>query len=95
MPLFGSGGLLPRGDKKGGKALCTLYPEKDCFVTLIVLGQGDRTLFDQSREDYCTYITGLYDQAKLFNGTKWLMIGVTDERILEDVKKLITMKVKK
>jgi hypothetical protein len=81
--------------KKSGKALCTLYPEKDGFVALVVLGQGDRAAFDLNRREYCSYITGLYDKATLFNGTKWLMINVTDERIFEDVKMLIEMKVKK
>jgi len=81
--------------KKSGKALCTLYPEKDCFVALVVLGQSDRAVFDLTRGDYCSYITGLYDQATLFNRTKWLMINVTNEIIFEDVKKLIDMKVKK
>lgn len=81
--------------KKSGKALCTLYPEREGFVTLVVLGQGDRAAFDLNRGDYCSYITELYDKATLFNGTKWLMISVTDESIFGDVKKLINMKVKK
>lgn len=81
--------------KKGSKALCTLYPEKDCFVALVVLGQGDREAFDLFRGEYCDYITGLYDKATLFNGTKWLMIRVADQTVFEDVKKLILMKVKK
>lgn len=80
--------------KKGGKALCTLYPEKDCFVALVVLGQGERDVFDLVRGEFCDYITGLYDKATLFNGTKWLMISVINETIFEDVKKLIEMKVK-
>jgi hypothetical protein len=81
--------------KKGGKALCTLYPEKGFFIALVVLGQGDRAVFELTRGGYCSYITGLYDQATLFNGTKWLMINVTDEIIFEDVKRLIDMKVNK
>lgn len=78
--------------KKGGKALCTLYPEKDFFIALVVLGRHDRTVFDITREDYCGYITDLYDTCTLFNGTKWLMINVTDENIFEDVKRLIKIK---
>lgn len=78
--------------KRGGKALCTLYPEKDCFIALIVLGQDNRDTFDIVRESYCGYITELYDKCTLFNGTKWLMINVTDEGILDDVKKLMALK---
>lgn len=81
--------------KKGGKALCTLYPEKDYFTALVVLGQEDRALFDTVREDYGSYITGLYDKCRLFNGTKWLMIEVTDAQSLAEVENLIALKLRK
>ncbi len=81
--------------KKSGKALCTLYPEKDFFIALVVLGQDDRDDFDATRDGYCTYIRELYDNCKLFNGTKWLMINVTDPWVFEDVKRLMMLKVKK
>lgn len=81
--------------KKSGKALCTLYPEKDFFIMLIVLGTKDRELFDIIREDFCGYIQELYDSVRLFNGTKWLMIHVTSELIAEDARKLIELKLKK
>lgn len=81
--------------KKSGKALCTLYPEKDFFIALIVLGQADRDLFDLMRNEYCGYLGELYDKTTLFNGTKWLMINVTDQSILNDVKNLIMLKINK
>lgn len=81
--------------KKNGKALCTLYPEKDGFIALVVLGQDDRMGFDMTREEYCGYITDLYDRCTLFNGTKWLMIQVTDGSVFDDVQKLIMLKVKR
>lgn len=81
--------------KKNGKALCTLYPEKDGFIALVVLGQDDRMGFDMTREEYCDYITDLYDKCTLFNGTKWLMIQVTDGSVFDDVQKLIMLKVKR
>ncbi len=81
--------------KKSGKALCTLYPEKDLFIALVVLGQDDRDNFDATRDGYGTYVKELYDNCKLFNGTKWLMISVMDINVYEDVKKLMMLKVKK
>lgn len=81
--------------RKSGKALCTLYPERDCFIALVVLGQDDRMMFDMAREGYCGYIKKLYDMCTLVNGTKWLMIRVTDESIFGDVRKLIMLKMKK
>ena len=80
--------------KKSGKALCTLYPEKDFFIMLIVLGTKDREIFDIMRNDFCTYIQELYDSVRLFNGTKWLMIYITNEMIARDAEKLIELKAK-
>jgi len=81
--------------KKSGKALCTLYPEKDLFTVLIVLGRNDIEAFEEAREEFSPYINDLYDRSALFNGTKWLMVEVTDDSIFEDVKELIMLKTKK
>jgi len=79
--------------KKSGKALCTLYPEKDYFIALIVLGKKDREAFEKVSKEFGDYINNLYENCSLFNGTKWLMIEVTDRNVLDDVKKLIQLKV--
>lgn len=81
--------------KKSGKALCTLYPEKGFFIVLVVLGQDNRIIFDMDRSNYSKYVLEIYDKSAIFNGTKWLMINVTDRKILEDVKRLIQTKVQK
>ena len=81
--------------KKGGKALCTLYPETDGFIALVVLGMADMTRFDAVRPAYTPYLTDLYDNSRLFNNTKWLMIRVSDDAALSDVKKLLRLKTAK
>jgi len=78
--------------KKSGKALCTLYPERDQFIALVVLSANDMQLFDIVKQSYTPYLTALYDRCKLFNGTKWLMITVSDDAILADVQKLMLLK---
>lgn len=78
--------------KKGSKALCTLYPQQDDFIALVVLGQAQREVFELTREDYSGYTTALYDQCRLFNGTKWLMVRVSEEAVFEDVKRLVLLK---
>ena len=81
--------------KKGGKALCTLYPEKESFVALVVLNGNEMDLFTIVRSDYTQYVNALFDHCKPFNGTKWLMISVSDNSILTDVKKLLHLKTPK
>jgi hypothetical protein len=81
--------------KKSGKALCTLYPERDQFIALVVLNAEDMQRFEAVKPAYTAYVSGLYDGCRIFNGTKWLMIGVTDDAILEDVKNLMRLKLAK
>ncbi len=81
--------------KKGGKALCTLYPEPDGFTALVVLNMADMTRFDAVRPAYTPYLQSLYDNSRLFNNTKWLMIRVTDGAVLDDVIRLLRLKTAK
>lgn len=81
--------------KKSGKALCTLYPESDGFIALVVLSAADMELFDAVKSDYTQYTAKLYDNCKPFNNTKWLMVRVSDNDILDDVKKLFKLKLSK
>ncbi len=81
--------------KKGSKALCTLYPEPESFIALVVLGQADLMKLDAVRPAYTPYLLELADGARLFNNTKWLMIRVTDDAVLGDVQKLLRLKLAK
>ncbi len=77
--------------KKGGRALCTLYPEKDVFTCLICIGSrevGEAELVLSSHEA----LRVLYENTKPFNGARWLMIAVTDGDVVNVVKKLITIR---
>ncbi len=77
--------------KKGGRALCTLYPEKDVFTCLICIGSrevAEAELVLSSHEA----LRVLYENTKPFNGARWLMIAVTDGDVLNLVKKLITIR---
>lgn len=81
--------------KKSGKALCTLYPEPESFTALIVTGAADMEKFALARALFSDSLNSLYDGTQIFNNTKWLMIGVTDNSVLADVKKLLDLKTSK
>lgn len=78
--------------KKSGKALCTLYPEREKYIALVVLNTNDMERFDAVKTAYSPYLNTLYEKCALFNGTKWLMISVTGDDIQEDLKKLLHLK---
>ncbi len=78
--------------KKSGKALCTLYPERDAFVALVVLGAIDMIMFEEMCRNYSPYINQVVKKTALFNGTKWLMIRIKDRETANDVLKLMHLK---
>ncbi|MDF2838971.1 MAG: hypothetical protein K0S60_674 [Evtepia sp.] len=80
--------------KKGSKALCTLYPNKGYFTCLVSVG-SKQAMGAELMLGTCTeYLSNLYWNARPFNGGRWLMIDVTSQEILNDVKRLIALRVK-
>lgn len=80
--------------KKSGRALCTLYPESGFFTCMVSIGSREASEAEMLLQHATSYVQGIYDSAALFNGGRWLMIEVTDEEILTDVKELIGTRVK-
>lgn len=77
---------------KSGKSLCTLYPEKESFIVLIVIKleladiiKNMNTLFDPA-------VISIIDSARPFNGTKWVMIPVDCEAIVQNVQEILALK---
>lgn len=80
--------------QKSGKSICTLYPEKDGFVALVVITSDLAAIVESMNSEFSLRILELVKSTRLFNGTLWLMIQVDSEEILKDVKKLILLKYK-
>ncbi|PKM39700.1 MAG: hypothetical protein CVV04_10005 [Firmicutes bacterium HGW-Firmicutes-9] len=79
--------------KKSGRALCTLYPDAGQFIALVTIGAKEATEAELLLPTCTEYLRELYARTQTFNGARWLMIHVTDEGVLEDVKKLIRLRV--
>lgn len=80
--------------KKGGRSLCTLYPQKGYFTCLICIGTKE-VLEAELVLPICTvYTRALYERARPVNGTRWLMMDVTEEDILQDAKRLLLVREK-
>ncbi len=80
--------------QKSGKSLCTLYPMKDFFIALVVVGAKEETEVGLSLEMLTPYVAGLYRRTSFSCGGRWLMIEVKDKDVLDDVKSLINIRVK-
>lgn len=78
---------------KSGKSLCTLYPEKEGFVTLVVITLDLVPVIGAMSCEFEPEVLKTIESAKPFNGTLWLMIQVEKDTVLENVKQLLLLKV--
>lgn len=81
--------------KKSEQSLCTLYPADGFFTCLVSVGSRETMEAELLLSACSEYVRNLYWNTKPFNGGRWLMIAVTSAEILEDVKKLINLRVQK
>lgn len=82
--------------QKSGKSLCTMYPMEDFFLVLVVIGAKEETETEAAMTlgQFTPYLQELYQRTAFSCGGRWLMIKVSDSEVLEDVKRLIAIRVK-
>lgn len=80
--------------RKGGKALCTLYPMQDFFISLVVIGAKEASsVFPLITEgELSEYVSDLFTHARAMAIGRWLMIEVRDGTILKDVQTLVSLR---
>lgn len=78
--------------KKAGCSLCTLYPMEGFFIALVVIGDKEQTETELLLPMLGKHVQQLYANADYVMNCRWLMINVTDEHVLEDVKQLIQIR---
>jgi len=78
--------------QKSGKSLCTLYPEKESFIVLIVVKLELIPIIEAMKNEFEPVVLDVVKSARPFNGTKWLMINVQSEAILKNARELLVLK---
>ena len=68
--------------RKGGKTLCAFYFKNNILGFMIIFGKDERTKVEEIRND----------NAKTFHDGKWVMFNITNNSIIEDLKKLLFIK---
>ena len=81
--------------KKGGRALCTLYPAEGYYTCMVSIGSREAAEAELLLTACTPYVRELYRDAGCLNGSRWLMIDVTDRDILTDVMELIQTRVQR
>ena len=78
--------------QKAGRSLCTLYPMQGFFIALVVIGNKEQDETELFLTTFSDHVQSLYRTAAPVMGGRWVMIHVTDERVLDDVKRLVQIR---
>lgn len=78
--------------QKAGRSLCTLYPMPGFFIALVVIGAKEAFEAELMAPTLSAHIQGLMKTTDSVAGARWLMIHVTNEQVLDDVKCLIQIR---
>ena len=72
--------------------MCAFYVKDGQFTVLVVLGKAERERFELLKTEFSPEIVELYTNTRQYHDGKWLWINVSDESLVEDIKKLIIIK---
>jgi len=78
--------------RKGGKTLCSLFPEKGGFTVLIVLGRKESEKALLIRDELSSKIRKLLGNTEQLHDGRWLWIRLLTASDADDVKKLLQIK---
>lgn len=81
--------------RKSGKGLCTLYPMPGYFIALVVVGKKEMNEAELLMPLCSAYTQTVFRETEDGFQGKWLMLDVKDEAVLQDVKNLVNLRVKR
>jgi len=77
---------------KKNQSFCTLIPEKDRLLVVIVLGRKEREKTESILSELHPQICDLYDKSKTYHDGKWLAIDFDSDDLLPSIKRLLEIK---
>ncbi len=78
--------------KKGGRALCSLYPQQGHFLALVNIGAREAAEADLLMPLCDTYTQDVYRQTELWSGGKMLALKVDNAAVLQDLEHLVALR---
>ena len=78
--------------KRGGKSFAILGLREGYFIACIVFGKDEREKFEECRDSFCAEVQTVYDNAEVLHDGKWLGFELYDERLVDDIIKLLAIK---
>lgn len=77
---------------KKSKSFCTMIPEKSRFSLLIVFGAEERARVEAVKKSLLSSTQKKYDMATTYHDGKWLLLNIDNNRIVDDVIRLLIIK---
>ncbi len=78
--------------RKSNKTLCSFFPERNSFTFLITYGKKEIEKYCEQRDEFSKSINELFDNTKQLHDGRWLFIRVVDKELVNEIKKLISIK---
>lgn len=76
--------------RKSSKSLCIVYPKKNYFTVLVVVGNKEKESVENLLPRLSEYVQEIYCNTRNGNGQKWLMIDLNSKNnAYQDVLRLI------
>jgi len=77
---------------KKSKSFCTLIPERNRLVVLIVFGGEEREKAEAILPELNLEVRRRYTEATTYHDGKWLALPVDRDELLDDIEKLLILK---
>ncbi len=78
--------------RKSGKTLCSLFPEKDAFTVLVVLGMKEVEKTQSMIGKLNSEVRSLFENTEQLRDGRWLWIRVLTKDDIESIKLLLNTK---
>ena len=78
--------------RKSGKTLCSLFPEKDAFTVLVVLGMKEVEKTHSMIDKLNSEVRSIFENTEQLRDGRWLWIRVLTNDDIESIKLLLNTK---
>lgn len=78
--------------RKGSKTLCAFYFKENMLGFMIIFGKDEINRVEEIRDELSSDVLETYDNSETFHDGKWVMFDITNNSIIEDLKKLLFIK---
>jgi hypothetical protein len=80
--------------RRSKKTLCYLFPEKDAFSALIVLGRKEAERIDVEKDRLNETVRSIFENTEQFHDGRWMWIRIKEISDIASIKLLLAAKKK-